>query len=227
MRARQLSVLTERSLGAVRDGSRFFSSKNSRGPLVFAAVISSAVLLLSGCAPTWQGSPIGSMSDGASQNQSSDQSSSSGSSDGAGSSGASGSSDNSGNDSGSSGDSTASVAFTATLMMAGQSFTFAPKTCINEDAHLVVSGPGVDDGDKSPVFLDIDIGEDDGWRAGPVVLYFNTSKRAPTNPYFEAMVGGGDDYSMGDMLNGYEVEVFFRNQDGVPTGPGTFTINCG
>lgn len=114
-----------------------------------------------------------------------------------------------------------------TLTMTGQSFTFAPTTCVNEDDDLRISGPGVDDGDKAPVFLDMDIGRVDGWPAGKVFVYFNAKQAAPTDVYFEAEVGSGDDYSMGHVLNGFEAEVFFRNHDAVPTGDGTFMIICG
>lgn len=113
------------------------------------------------------------------------------------------------------------------LMMAGQSFTFTPTTCLIGDDQQKVTGAGFDNADKSPVFLDISISkDDDGWPTGIVHLYFDAKNAGPTDDFVIAAIGDGDDYALGDVLNGYEIEAFFRNQDGVPTSPGTFTINC-
>lgn len=113
------------------------------------------------------------------------------------------------------------------LMMAGQSFTFTPTTCLIGDDQQKVTGAGFANTDRAPVFLDISITkDDDGWPTGVVHVYFDAKNAGPTDNYVIAAIGDGDNYGMSHALNGYEIEAFFRNVDGVPTSTGTFTINC-
>lgn len=130
------------------------------------------------------------------------------------------------------------------LTMTGWAFDFTPTTCVNTDGVLRVSGlgvadeslratgPGVNENDPTdetnfPAFLDIDIGEVDGWPAGKIFVYFFATDAAPTDEYIQAEVGGGGDYSMGDVLNGYELQVVIKSRDGTAIDTGTFMINCG
>lgn len=115
----------------------------------------------------------------------------------------------------------------ATLLMAGQSFTFELTTCTTTDEELLIAGPGVDDGDNSPSYLDIEIGRVDGWFEGKVFVSLNSDQPEPSGAYFEATVGSGHEYSMGEVMDGYEIEVNFVSNAGVPIGPGSFLINCG
>lgn len=184
--------------------TQFLSPRFRFRSLRFPALLAAAALLVSGCSTSWDGDLL---APGAPGSTSSEQSSD-------------------GTQKGESGDA-ASGAHEATLTMTGQTFTFSPTTCINIDNDLTVSGPGVDDADNTPMFLDIDISEVDGWPAGKAHIYFFAESPAPTDSFFVGEVGSGDDYSMGHVLDGYELEVFFRNQDAVPTGDGTFVINCG
>lgn len=113
------------------------------------------------------------------------------------------------------------------LTMAGQSYTFTPTTCLIDDNQQKVTGAGIDNADKAPVFLDISITkDDDGWPTGVVHVYFDAKNAGPTENFVIAAIGDGDDYGMGHVLNGYEIEALFRTVDGVPTSTGTFTINC-
>lgn len=188
----------------VRGMTQILSSRFRLRSLKLPALVAAAALLVSGCSASWDGDLLAPGTPGStSSEQFSD-----------------------GPQTGESGKA-ASGAHEVTLTMTGQTFTFSPTTCVNNDGDLTVSGPGVDDADNTPMFLDIDIGEVDGWPSGKAHIYFFAENPAPTDVFFVGEVGSGDDYSMGHMLDGYELEVFFRNHDAVPTGDGTFVINCG
>lgn len=198
--------------------------RNRFRPLTLAATMVAAAMLLSGC------TGLGSGTDPAPSTPGSTQSDGSGSGTGT---------DTAQDDVGSS----TSGGHQARLTMTGIAYDFTPTTCEIGDKMVRVSGlgvadealradgPGVDVNDPNdhtnhPLFLDIDISEVDGWPAGKVFLYAFADKAAPTDSYIEAEIGGGDDYSMGDVLNGYELEVQFKHPDGEPVDTGTVMIRC-
>lgn len=116
---------------------------------------------------------------------------------------------------------------TATLEIDGQSFTFAPATCETSTGYPKVSGQGVNHSVDEPVFLDMDIAQVDGWPEGKAFVYLNSVDGTPGDEYFVGEAGSGDDYSMGNMMDGFEVELLLRSHDGTDIGTGVFLINCG
>lgn len=114
----------------------------------------------------------------------------------------------------------------ATLKLDGQSYTFAPTACETSEGNPIVTGPGVDHTLDVPVFLDMNIGRVDGFPDGKTFIYYDSVDGAPSDSYLVGEVGSGDDYSMGDMQDGFEFEVVIRNQDGAEAGTGMFLINC-
>ncbi len=114
----------------------------------------------------------------------------------------------------------------ATLEVDGQSFTFAPTVCLTTDGRPTVLGPGVDKADNSPVLLEMNIVDADGFPEGEIFVYLGAEDASSTDSYLMGVIGGGDDYSMGNMMEGFEVETFLRDQDASDTGTGTFVINC-
>ena len=204
------------------------SPRSAFTPIMLSAVALTAALVLSGCSTPFDGNLFGSDAPvvGASPSESME-----------------GSKNGANADQGN----TAEVApgqHHVRLTMTGWAWDFTPTTCVNTDGKLRVSGlgeadkslratgHGVDENDANdetnhPAFLDIDIREVDGWPAGKAFVYFFAKKAAPTDHFIKAEVGGGDDYSMGQMVEGYELEVVIKTEDDSPIDTGTFLINCG
>lgn len=113
-----------------------------------------------------------------------------------------------------------------TLSLGGQTFTFTPTTCVNTDDELSVAGPGVDNDGQAPAFVAMDFSEFNPFPVGTITVYLDSDTAAPGGEHFVAELGSGDDYAMGHMQDGYEIEAFFRTQDGADTGTGTFMLNC-
>lgn len=192
------------------------SRRNALRRIGTPAVAVAAALLLSGCVTVWQGGMFGPDTPGAPpSNQSTDSD---------GTDGSDAVDDNAAED----GASEATPGnHRAAFVFDDESFTFTPTLCVVDFGEEIrVSGPGVVDADKTPVFMDIDIDWDEGSGAGTLFIYEGTDTSAANDNYIKGAVGGGNDFSMGDMRDGFEIAASYFTHDQEEMGEGTFTLNC-
>lgn len=115
----------------------------------------------------------------------------------------------------------------ATITLAGQSFTFTPSTCIIDAADAVVSGPGADDDSGDPARLDIDVYGLDSEAGGEVRITLGTDQPfVTTDDFLVAFVGDPHDYVIGAGSGWLQIDGTFRANGETPLGPGTVVVDC-
>lgn len=117
---------------------------------------------------------------------------------------------------------------TATLSMAGESFSFTPTMCAISDADVLVDAPGQSNEEGILAFLSVDVTEHDGGPYGGVRVERGTDQPFDSTDDFYAADIGAD--HPGSMLtvqgNAFVFEGEFHTGAGVPVGPGTLTVDC-
>lgn len=116
---------------------------------------------------------------------------------------------------------------TATLVMAGQSFTFSPTVCMLEDDAVLVYGPGIDDDSQDPAFLDIDLTSEGSFTHGEVRIELGTNQQFDSrDEFFVAFAGGVDDFELTYDDASLTFTGEFRFAGDGQLGPGTIQVGC-
>jgi len=117
----------------------------------------------------------------------------------------------------------------ATVVMAGQSFTFTTTLCMITDDDVLVGGPGIDDESADPAYLDIDFSTLGSLKSGEVRINLGTdAPMTSTDEFYVAFVDSDHEYQLiyHNDGNGFELEANFQASNGVPIGPATVEISC-
>ncbi len=125
-------------------------------------------------------------------------------------------------------DTSGAEAGTASLVMAGESFSFVLAFCAIDERDILVHGPGQGDESGEPAYLDVDFVREMSFTAGGARIDLGATRHLQSMDDFSAF---DTEYSTGEYsltLDGasFALEGEFRSARGESLGPGTLTVEC-
>lgn len=118
---------------------------------------------------------------------------------------------------------------TASLVMAGESFSFSLQFCSINDTDALAHGPGQGNESGEGVYLNVDFTEYDGSVTGGLRVDFGATSQFQSSENFYGFTTEyyAGDYSLetsaGELT--LAADIRFRGEDNL--GPGTLTVHCG
>lgn len=116
----------------------------------------------------------------------------------------------------------------ATVLMAGESFTFTLSLCMISDTDILVHGPGTGVEEGIPAYLDIDFHHDGQGLAGEARIERGTDQQFDsTDDFYAANLGDAAPGSTIDVTgNSFVFEGDFHSALASNIGPGTLSVDC-
>lgn len=116
----------------------------------------------------------------------------------------------------------------ASVTLAGQSFTFDIDMCMIGEDDLLIAGPGRDDDSGQLAYFDLDfvmMSTDDPY--GEARIEIGTDQPLTSTDEFLAMwVGEGRNYAVAFGSGFLQADGDFLSANGSPVGPGTIVVDC-